>query len=207
MPLPMTAGDPRPEPNGQFLPVAHPPAPVSGNLLQVRAEWIGFYDTNFYRVVRFMMNAGASSADAQDAAQEAFTESWKVMTRDPGAWQAVSGKAAWIRTTALRKHARPPGPRKRPLTMGNGDIPDQPEPGPGHADMTAQAQAALQALRCLDDESRTVMAFTFDGFTTTETADALSITEQRVRDVKKKARTALKRQLSVTAAAEGRQQS
>jgi RNA polymerase sigma-70 factor (ECF subfamily) len=78
-------------------------------------------------------------------------------------------------------------------------------PGPGHAELTAQAQAILQALRGLDTEARAVMAFSLDGFTTADVADALKITQQRVRDVKKRARTALKRQLAATVAAEGRQ--
>ena len=63
----------------------------------------------------------------------------------------------------------------------------------------------LQVLRCLDNESRAVMAFSLDGFTSAEIAAALSITQQRVRDVKRKARTALKRELAAAATAEGRQ--
>jgi DNA-directed RNA polymerase specialized sigma24 family protein len=151
----MTTGDLWPEPPGQSLPEARPSAPVSGSLVQVRAEWIGFYDTHYHRVVRFMMHVGASQADAQDAAQEAFTESWKLMSRDPDAWQAINGKAAWVRTTALRRHARPPGSRRRPPTAGDGGIPDQSAPGPDHAELTAQIQAVLHALRCLDSEART----------------------------------------------------
>jgi RNA polymerase sigma factor (sigma-70 family) len=201
----MTVGDVWPEPPGQSLPSARPPAPVSGSLVQVRAEWIGFYDTHYHRVVRFMIHAGASSADAQDAAQEAFTESWNLMTRDPVAWQAIDAKGAWIRTTALRRLARPPGRRRRPLTAGDGQIADRAAPGPGHDELTAQAQAVLQALRGLDREGRSVMAFELDGFTTADTAAAMSLTPQRVRDVKKKARTALKRQLAAAAATEGRQ--
>jgi RNA polymerase sigma-70 factor (ECF subfamily) len=171
----------------------------------VRAEWISFYDDHYHRVVRFIMHAGASPADAQDAAQEAFTESWKLMTSNPAAWQAVDRKAGWVRTTALRRLTRPPGSRRRPLIAGDGSIPDDPLPGPGHAELTAQAQAILQALRGLDTEARAVMAFSLDGFTTADVADALKITQQRVRDVKKRARTALKRQLAATVAAEGRQ--
>jgi RNA polymerase sigma-70 factor (ECF subfamily) len=200
----MTAGDRGPEPAGQFVSSASRPAPVSGSLVQVRAEWIGFYDAHFHRVVRFMMHAGASLADAQDAAQDAFTESWKLMNRDPDAWQAIYAKEAWVRTIALRRLVRPPGPRRRPLTA-DGPAPDQPAPGPGHAELTVQAQAVLQALRGLDRESRAVMAFTLDDFTNAATADALNITQQRVRDAMKKARTALKRQFAETATAEGRQ--
>jgi DNA-directed RNA polymerase specialized sigma24 family protein len=46
-----------------------------------------------------------------------------------------------------------------------------------------------------------VLAFTLDGFTAAETADALNITQQRVRDVMKKARATLRKQLSGPTAA------
>jgi RNA polymerase sigma factor (sigma-70 family) len=187
---------------GRFLRRASPvAAPDPGNLVQV-PDWSRFYDDHYHRVVRFMMQNGASLADAQDAASEAFVASWVLMNRNPDAWQAVSSHAAWVRTVALRRLARPPGPRRRPLTA-NSDVPDQPGPGPGHAELTTQAEAVLQALRALDNEARAVMAFYIDGFTTAETATALSITQQRVRDVRKKARAALKRQLTMNAAAEG----
>lgn len=198
----MTAGDWGPEPPGHSPLPGHLPEPFSAGLVEMRAEWTDFFDTHHDRVVRFMMHVGASRYDAQDAAQEAFTESWELMSRDPGAWRAINGKAAWIRTTALRRLARPPGSRRRPLITADGTIADRPDTGLDHAELTAQTQAVLQALRQLDSESRAVMAFSFDGFTTAETADALNKTQQQVRDVKKKARINLKRQLSTS---EGRQ--
>jgi RNA polymerase sigma factor (sigma-70 family) len=201
----MTAGDRRPEPAARSVSAASRRVPASVSLVQVRTEWTAFYDANYNRVVRFMIHAlGASFDDAQDAAQEAFTESWKLMSRDPGGWRAIENKEAWIRTIALRRHARPPGARRRPLTARGRGIPDWPAPGPDHSELTAQAQAVLQALRCLDDESRAVMAFSLDHFTTADIAGALNITPQRVRDVKKKARATLRRRLAEGTAAEGR---
>jgi RNA polymerase sigma-70 factor (ECF subfamily) len=191
----MTAGDLQPEPAAPDLPSGSPPTPPPGSLVQVRAEWIDFYDTHYHRVVRFLVLNGASRDDAQDAAQEAFIESWNLLARDPGRWQAVTGKAAWIRTVALRRHRRPPGPRRRPLTAGN-EIPDLPAPGPGHDELTAQAQLVLQALQTLDEEARAVMTLDMDGIPAADTAAALGITPQRVRDVRKKARTALKQELA-----------
>src|SRR5438105_3339991 len=93
----------RPEPAGHSLSSTSPTATVPGSLVRVRADWIDFYDVHSPRLVRFMMHIGASLADAHDAAQEAFPESGKLMSRDPTAWQAISGKAAWIRTTARRR--------------------------------------------------------------------------------------------------------
>lgn len=176
-----------------------------GDPAQLQAEWIGFYDANYDRVVRFMMHAGASRAEAQDAAQEAFTESWKLLSRKPAAWQEIEAKAAWIRVIAMRSHARPPGVRRRPLTTGTGGIPDQTSAEPDFAELSVQTQAVLQALRSLDSDARTAMAFNLDGFTAVETARAMNLTPQRVRDLLKRARSALKRQLADAAAAERRQ--
>ena len=59
-----------------------------------------------------------------------------------------------------------------------------------------QAQLVLRALRTLDEESRTVMAFhDLDDIPAADIAHELDITQQRVRDVKK-ARTALKQELA-----------
>ena len=134
-----------------------------------------FYDAHYHRVVRFLMHNGASQADAQDAAQEAFIESWALMSSDLSRWQAITGKAAWIRTVALRRYRRPPGPRRRPL-IAEDEIPDLPAPGPGHEELTVQAQLVLRALRALDEEAREVMAFDLDGIPTADIADALGIT-------------------------------
>jgi RNA polymerase sigma factor (sigma-70 family) len=161
-----------------------------------RAEWVRFYVGHYHRLVRFMMHNGALPEEAKDAAQEAFTESWELLSRDPDRWQAVSNKAAWVRTVALRRHLRPPGHRRRLPAVPTGLPPDQAAPGPGHAELTAQAQVVLEALEALDSEARAVMAFYLDGFSTAETAIGLDITGQRVRDVKKRARAALKRQLA-----------
>ena len=106
----MTTSDRGAEPAGRSPSYASLQPPASGSLVQVHTEWIGFYDTHYHRVVRFVMHNGASQADAQDAAQEAFIESWTLMSSDPDRWQAVTVKEAWIRTVALRRYRRPLGP-------------------------------------------------------------------------------------------------
>ncbi len=191
----MTASGRAAEPADQSPSYADPQSPAPGSLVQVRTEWISFYDAHYHRVVRFVMHNGASQADAQDAAQEAFIESWALMSSDLSRWQAITGKAAWIRTVALRRYRRPPGPRRRPLTAED-EIPDLPAPGPGHEELTVQAQLVLRALRMLDEEARRVMAFDLDGIPAADIADELGITQQRVRDVKKKARATLKQELA-----------
>jgi len=159
-----------------------------------------------------MMHNGASLQDAQDAVQEAFTESWALMDSRPGQWLAITGKETWIRVVALRRFRRPPGSRIRPLLAEGADIPDLPDPSPEPAEMTAQTQVVLQAqtqvvlqaLCSLDEQERAVMAFYLDDFPTSAIADALNLTEQRVRDVKKKARAVLKTALAGHMAPEGR---
>jgi DNA-directed RNA polymerase specialized sigma24 family protein len=142
--------------------------------------------------------------EAEDAAQEAFVESWDLLTKDPDRWLAVTGKAAWIRTVALRRHRRPPGPRRRPLMAGD-ELPDLPADGPGHDELTVQAQEVLRALRGLDEEARAVMAFDMDRIPAADTAAALGITQQRLRDVRRKARAVLKKLLAGTTAPGRRQ--
>jgi RNA polymerase sigma-70 factor (ECF subfamily) len=194
----MTVGDLWPEPVGPAISSDGLPPLIPDNLVQVRAEWIDFYDTHYHRIVRFLMHNGASQADAQDAAQDAFIESFDLMTRSPDRWLAVTGKTTWIRTVALRRYLRPPGPRRRPLATVD-EIPDVPAPGPGHDELTVQAQLVVRALQALDEDARTVMAFDMDGIPAADIADALGITQQRVRDVRKKARVALKQELAENA--------
>ena len=180
------------------LPDTSEPASAPGSLVETRTEWINFYDTHYHRVIRFvMLHSGASLEDAQDAAHEAFTESWEMMATDPARWRAITNQSAWIRTVAVRRHRRPPGPRIRSHMSADAEIPDLPCPDPGPGEMTAQTQTVLLALSNLDAESRTVMAFYLDDFTVADIASALGVTEQRVRDMQKRARATLKRALGV----------
>jgi DNA-directed RNA polymerase specialized sigma24 family protein len=84
-------------------------------------------------------------------------------------------------------------------------MPDLSDPSPGHEELTAQAGLVLCALRALDEEARTVMAFDLDGVPAADIAAGMGITQQRVRDVKKKARALLKRELAGNATSGGRQ--
>jgi RNA polymerase sigma factor (sigma-70 family) len=178
------------------------PSPLQGAsspvniLFEIRAAWIEFYDIHYQRVVRFVMHNGACLEEAQDAAQEAFTESWAMMESHPDQWLAIGGKESWIRTVALRRYRRPPGSRIRPHLVSGADLPERPDRAPGPDEIAAQSQTVLRALRTLDVQARTVMAFYLDDFPTAAIADTLGLTEQKVRDVKKKARAALKSALA-----------
>jgi RNA polymerase sigma factor (sigma-70 family) len=191
----MTGGEREPDVSGLPSPsqIASPPVIV---LVEIRAAWIEFYDTHYQRVVRFVMHNGACREEAQDAAQEAFTESWAKMESHPDQWLAIGSKESWIRTVALRRYRRPPGPRIRPRLAREADLPDRPTSAPGPDEIAAQTQTVLQALRTLDAQARAVMAFYLDDFPTAVIANALGLTEQKVRDVKKRARAALKSALA-----------
>lgn len=90
----------------------------------MRVEWISFYDTEYRQVIGFVMKNGAPWEDSQDAAHEAFAESWDPMRTRLGSWQAITNQRARIRTVALRKYRRPPGARVRPQLATGTKIPD-----------------------------------------------------------------------------------
>ena len=101
----MTAGEREPEtPGPAWSTPAVPPPGIMPVLAEIRAAWIDFYATHYGRVVRFVMHNGACLQDAQDAVQEAFTESWALMDSHPDQWLAVASKQAWIRVVALRRY-------------------------------------------------------------------------------------------------------
>jgi RNA polymerase sigma factor (sigma-70 family) len=192
----MAADEHLPVQVGQRPPVTDSAAGHPDSVVAMRAEWIAFYDAEYHLVVRFVMRSGASLEDARDAAEEAFVESWALLSGHPGRWSQIRNHRSWIRAVALRKQRRPPGPRRRPLLAGNGEIPDAAGPGLEPGELTVQTQAVLQALRGLDHQARAVMAFLMDGFPAPVIAQTLGITEQRVRDVTKRARARLKRTLA-----------
>src|SRR5918997_4750293 len=197
----MTTDEPSPYPPGQpsAPPGDHPD--IAAMLGHVRSAWLDFYDSEYHEVVRFVMRAGASLTDAEDAAQEAFMDSW-TLAQEPVQWHTITNPRAWIRTVALRKYRRPPGPR-RTLQLAHGvDTPDQAAPGLDPGELTAQADLLLHALRGLEEDTQTVMAFPLDGFLSQTTADLMGqlgyaeITEQKVRDLLAKARRHLRRDLA-----------
>jgi RNA polymerase sigma factor (sigma-70 family) len=162
---------------------------------QVRAEFLTFFDAEYHPVVQFIMRDGANLHDAQDAAQEAFLQAWTLLHR-PDEWKKIRDRRGWIRVVALNLYRRPPGPRRRLAPVPVAEVPDLPQHGDDHSELTAQTLAVMAALHTLDDEARAVMAFQFDGFTSTAISDHLGISDQRVRDVLKRGRRSLARTLT-----------
>ena len=160
------------------------------------APFIEFYDREYHLVVRFMMNCGASLTAAEDAAQEAFLDAWKLMSV-PGKWAAIDDPRGWIRAVALRKYWRPPGVRKAPQTILQPVMPDTRDTGVSQVDLSVGALVVMDALRGLEPELQAVMAFDLDGFTAAESRGYLGLTDQQVRDRRKKARKILAGKLGV----------
>ena len=122
-------------------------------------------------VVKFLLALGAGCPDAEDAAQEAFTEAWRALAR-PERWALMDdrGRRAWLRQVARRCYQRPPGLRRRqPWTApaANEDLPEVACHGPGHSDLSLRA----------------VIALDLEYFSSREIAGILDVSEQRVLDL------------------------
>ncbi|MEU6765497.1 sigma-70 family RNA polymerase sigma factor [Streptomyces sp. NPDC046853] len=142
-----------------------------------RARWVS--------LVAFLIKAGGSRQDAEDAAQAACVALAKT-------WRRVDHPEAWLRTTAFRMWL------KSLYRIRPDELTDQlPERLAGdHSDDVAEKIAMVQLVRRLPLLQRTVMAFEIDGCRPSETAEALGIPAVNVRQNLRRARANLKRWLS-----------
>lgn len=168
------------------------PAADAARMTRVRADFLEFYDRQFPYIVRFLIYVGANPQDAENATQEAFIDAWH-LTAPPGKWADIEQPDGWIRTVALRKCWR-----NSRMILPVADSQEMPQPDSDHGELTPQTLAVLDALHSLDLEARAVMAFHMDGFTSVEIAVLLDITDQRARDLLKKARKILRKTLADT---------
>ncbi|WP_165488449.1 RNA polymerase sigma factor [Actinomadura formosensis] len=166
----------------------------------MRAQLLELHDAHHARVVAFLLSNGASLHDAQDAAQEAFMQAWRAANQ-PGAWAQIKNPAAWIYGVALRRYRYPSPALGRPpiVPVPPDQLPtDTRTASPDPADLVAATHDTLTALAALDDDTRAVIAFQMSGFSAVETAAALDIDDQRVRNLRKKARSQLRVWLAST---------
>jgi DNA-directed RNA polymerase specialized sigma24 family protein len=171
-------------------------APAASEKFAEPIPFIDFYDHEYHPVVRFVMNCGASLAAAEDAAQDAFLDAWKLMSV-AGKWATIGDPRGWIRTVALNKYRRPPGVRRLPLTTSRAVTADAEEAQVNQVDLSVSALHVMNVLRSLEPGLRAVMAFDLDGFTAAESGRHLGLTDQQVRDRRKKARKILAGKLGV----------
>lgn len=186
-------------PDGSYSEPGSPAAPTSQvarvahlRPAEARESFLDFLQREHIRVIVFLMACGATYADAEDAVQEAFIDAWR-LTQKPGGWESLDEPRGWIRTVALRKYyhiCRESIRRTRVVTQITQYIP---RIAPvEHSELTIQAEYIRSILRELDPETRAVMAFHIDRFTSAEIARELKISSQKARDLTKKGRKALK---------------
>ncbi|MEO3975045.1 sigma-70 family RNA polymerase sigma factor [Streptomyces sp. CAU 1734] len=161
-------------------PVELPAPVVRGRELAER-----LHQAEYPGLVRFLLLSGASWTEAQDAAQDAFTQ----MCR-PGA--RITHPKAWLRTVAwrswLRQQVRPEDPCA--------DVPDVRSAhwqSPAHAaELGVEERRVVEMLLRLPAKQRAAMAWNLDGFTAQESAQAMGITPEAVRQNLSRARASLK---------------
>lgn len=141
-------------------------------------------------LVRFLLLHGASWNEAQDAAQDAFTQ----MCR-PGT--SISYPKAWLRKVAwrswLRQQVRPEDPCSQvpAESMVHWHT-------PAHAaELGVEERRVAELLLKLPAKQRAALAWTLDGFTTQESAEAMGITPEAARQNLARARATLKAELSL----------
>lgn len=151
--------------------------------------YLALVDREHAAVVRFLVWCGCPPQDSTDAAQEAFLEAWRLMAMRPDKWAKVASPERWLRSVALRKWKRPPGPRHRVPETPVAEFPEQPVVTEHDSAFTI----VWRALQSQDETTRIVWSLTRDGFSRKEIGELLGISEQRVTDILKKVRRAVER--------------
>lgn len=167
----------------------------------VRGDFLRCYDSEYDQLIRFVMRLGASLQDAEDAVQQAFAEVWQGLVSRPESWQEVSNPRAWLRLIARRKYRRRDENHRQPLPVPVAE-PDElrrstPHTDTRHDELTLEKVYVLHAMRELDPLPQAVLAFTLDGFSAPEIAIHLGLKDdQEARDLLKKARRTLAREIA-----------
>lgn len=149
------------------------------------AEYL--HHDEFPGLVRFLLLQGASWSEAQDAAQDAFTQMCRPGTH-------IRHPKAWLRTVAWRSLLRQQVRHEDsfadvPETVANWHT-------PAHAaEVGVEERRVIELLLRLPAKQRAILAWTLDGFTAQESAEAMGITHEAARQNLSRARAALKGQL------------
>jgi DNA-directed RNA polymerase specialized sigma24 family protein len=168
------------------------------NVAAVRAALDSLYEKEYFHVIRMLMRLGSSLPDAEDAVQEAFLEAWASLIKHPNKWGDVHEPGKWIRAIALKKYRSPPANRRRPLPMPIPEIPEnESSADAGHEELTLETLYVIQTQRNLHPLLQDVLTLHMDGFSAREIAVHLCIKDdQEARDLLKKARKILRRELA-----------
>ncbi|MFF0737789.1 RNA polymerase sigma factor [Streptomyces chartreusis] len=136
-------------------------------------------------LVAFLIKAGGSRHDAEDAVQAACVELAKT-------WHGVDHPGPWLRTTAFRMWLKSVH-RIRPDELTD-QFPER--AADDHSEDVSEKIAVVQLLRRLPLLQRTVMAFEIDGCTPSETAQVLGVPAANVRQNLRRARANLQQLLT-----------
>lgn len=161
------------------VPVPDVPTGVSS------VEYAMVFQAEKPRLMRYLIQCGASYHAADDAAQNALMELYQK-------WETVRSPRAWLRKVALREFAKAAGAHEYSL-----DGHDQPL-DPAEVESLLDRDAVLCAIRELPVVQRHVFALHFDQFTTGEIAEILRMTEAAARQNLARARARLKELLGLT---------
>lgn len=162
----------------------------------IRANLIKLYVDERLQVIRMLMRLDADLPDAEDAVNEAFATAWSTMTEHPEKWANVSKPRSWIRTVALRSYWRRHG-RGQPILVPVCELPEKVEDAnSSEADLTAETLDVLNVLRNLASPLRETLTLHMEGFSAPEITAVLGLSsDQQTRDLIKKARRVLSREI------------
>jgi RNA polymerase sigma factor (sigma-70 family) len=143
-----------------------------------------FFRSDFPRLVAFLRLIGATSAEAEDAAMEAFVSAF----RD---WDSITQPRAWIRVVAQRALMKS---RVRHDRADSAFMAIHRPTNP--AAEWSERENVIEMLRALPQRQRIVMAYAIDGFDSEEIAQLLGISPQTVRSNLRHARKSLAARLA-----------
>jgi RNA polymerase sigma factor (sigma-70 family) len=153
------------------------------------AEWAACYRAEMHLVQRYLMHTFNLSNidDTEDPAHEAFEELFKK-------WPEVKHPRTWLRTVAFRKmlgHLP-----KNEVSLDNIIYDPANETASARLMLNEEERAARAAISTLPVTQRQVFSMVFDGFSYSEIAEVLGITEDAARKNMERARAKLRELLT-----------
>lgn len=149
------------------------------------AEFATFYEGDYNRLVGLLIRAGASRADAEDAAQEAM----HVALKD---WPTITNPKAYVRTVATRTLYRSWEKAERSNLAEQRVMQDTMMAA---FDANEDTDKALEMLAALPPAQRVVFALHVDGYDDDEIAQIIGKHPDTVRSNRRHARQKLIRML------------
>jgi DNA-directed RNA polymerase specialized sigma24 family protein len=160
----------------------------------VREDFRKLVEENYDAVVKYVLGLGATIVDAQDAAQEAFADAWKRISKDGTA--SIHAPRGWLRRVALRKYQQRGARKTEVPAMPVPYLPEVVHTDDDPSALSALAVSVQRGLEQMGDPLRTILELTMDGLQNREIFAALGRGDQPsqaelqwIEDQKKKART------------------